>query len=153
MGTLPTSTQNINSMFRRLDTDASGSLSAEDLRKHLLAQGVKDEAIDVMISKLDTDKSGDICAHEFRNGFAHFITSQLTMGEPIQPATRKRQPQTLEDAEPARKIAKTSDADVLEAIDNVLEGIDGIDEDNWRRLVASEEYRAAKQVASESVSS
>merc|ERR1712151_1419175 len=121
--TPPTSTQNINSMFRRLDTDASGSLSAENLRKHLPARGVKAEAIDVIISKLDTDKSGDICVHEFRKGFEHFITSQLTMGEPSQPATRlRRKPPAVEDG-PARKKAKKSD--VLEAIDDVLESIDG----------------------------
>merc|ERR1719240_940546 len=46
--------QNMVQTFKRLDTDASGSLSVEELRKHLVAQGVDDKSIDALIAKLDS---------------------------------------------------------------------------------------------------
>ena len=72
-----TAKQNIEKTFQRLDTHHTGSLSYEDLRTHLGAQGVDAKSIDALIDKLDKDKSGDISHSEFTAGFADFITGQL----------------------------------------------------------------------------
>merc|ERR1712032_755464 len=68
---------NMNRAFKRLDLDCDGSLSVEELRKHLFSTGVDVKTIDVIIDKLDADKSGDISPSEFTTGFADFITGQL----------------------------------------------------------------------------
>jgi len=68
---------NLQKTFTRLDTDESGSLSVEELRKHLLAQGVEEGSILALMDKLDQDKSGDISREEFTAGFSDFIIGQL----------------------------------------------------------------------------
>jgi len=69
--------QNMLKTFKRLDTDASGTLSVEELRTHLTEQGVDSRSIEAMIKKMDTDRSGDISHSEFTAGFSDFITGQL----------------------------------------------------------------------------
>lgn len=69
--------QNMLKTFKRLDTDASGSLSVDELRAHLKEQGVDSRSIEAMINKMDTDRSGDISHSEFTAGFSDFITGQL----------------------------------------------------------------------------
>jgi malate dehydrogenase (quinone) len=69
--------ENLQKTFQRLDTDQSGNLSVEELRTHLVAQGVSARSIQALITKLDTDKSGDIDLDEFTAGYAHFIHGQL----------------------------------------------------------------------------
>jgi malate dehydrogenase (quinone) len=73
----PTSAQNITKVFKRLDTDASGSISPAELRAHLETQGLDAAAIGALIKKIDADNSGDITEDEFRAGFTEFITGQL----------------------------------------------------------------------------
>jgi malate dehydrogenase (quinone) len=69
--------QNSERTFQRLDYARDGSLSVEDLRRHLTTQGVEAKSIDALIHKLDTDKSGDISRSEFRAGFSEFVVGQL----------------------------------------------------------------------------
>merc|ERR1719379_2233587 len=73
----PTSAQNISKVFKRLDTDASGTISPAELSAHLEAQGGDAAGIDALIAKIDADNSGDISEDEFRAGFTDFITGQL----------------------------------------------------------------------------
>jgi len=75
---LQTSKMNMDATFKRLDLDASGTISTDELRQHLLAQGVDTASIEALIDKIDEDKSGDITKDEFTAGFADFVTGQLT---------------------------------------------------------------------------
>jgi malate dehydrogenase (quinone) len=76
-----TAKRNIHKTFQRLDTSADGSLSYDEMRVFLSAQGVDAKSIDALIEKLDADKSGDISHSEFTAGFADFITGQLLSGK------------------------------------------------------------------------
>lgn len=83
-----TSKQNITKTFKRLDVDGSGSLSVEELRTHLRAQGVSSLSIDALIDKLDEDRSGDISQDEFTAGFADFVTGQVKGSRALRTSAR-----------------------------------------------------------------
>jgi len=69
--------QHIERTFKRLDVHKSGTMSVEELRQHLEAQGVEAEAITAIVDRLDADKSGEITQSEFTAGFSDFVTGQL----------------------------------------------------------------------------
>jgi len=74
---MPSSKANIERTFQRLDLDSSGSLSVDELRTHLLAQGLDEKSIDSLMRRMDTDNSGDISKEEFAASFSSFCTGQL----------------------------------------------------------------------------
>ena len=47
-------------MFRLVDTDGSGHISADEMREHMLLRGYMDDEIDTALKVLDVDGDGQV---------------------------------------------------------------------------------------------
>ena len=64
-------TLDASEMFRLVDEDSSGEVSAEELKVHMLARGYSSDEVKDALKILDTDGDGQISAKEARRPASH----------------------------------------------------------------------------------
>ena len=76
------SPNNLEEVFKKIDSDDSGKLSAVEFRKALrkLAVGLSARDIDIVMSRIDTNNDGQIDWQEFQKNFKQSDTERYTNG-------------------------------------------------------------------------